>query len=259
MSSTKFISERHVVETSIIHFDGNGKSTWGNGSYDEPQPNSLSFPHIDSCPYATKTCKDSCYVHGMEEKKPELLDLFAENYQVVRQILLPKYEKGSIAGVKSIANWISDNASGGFRWHNSGDIFSRSYACFIRDICIASPGVQHTIFTRSFPFITPLMEAPNLAVNISADMDNWKQANIMAKRTGARITFLTAGTLPKSFPVRDTVIFPDYHVRGSQLNKPTSSLWWNKLDLNQQKMVCPADFFGQGENRRCGPCDLCLT
>jgi len=257
---TKYAFERHVVETSVIHFDGNSKSTWHNGTHEEPQPNSLSFTQIDSCPYATTICMDLCYVNESQDEQPELHKIFADNYYTIRQELLPKYAQGSIAGVKSIANWIIKNSPGGFRWHNSGDVFSRTYAEFIRDVCVASSDIPHVIFTRSFPFLTPLMEAPNLAVNLSGDTANWEQAKTMARRTGARLTYLAHEVdLPTGLPEEGAVIFPDYILRGRDLIDPTSKLWWQGLELNQRKMVCPADFFGQDEKRRCGPCNLCLT
>jgi hypothetical protein len=73
----------------------------------------------------------------------------------------------------------------------------------------------------------------------------------------ARITYFSHdGTLPE-LP-DGSIIFPNYSVRGRDLDKPTTHPWWQSLSPRERKMVCPTDFFGQSEAHRCGPCDKCL-
>lgn len=63
---------------------------------------------------------------------------------------------------------------------------------------------------------------------------------------------------PGFVPPAGSVIFPDYALRGRELADPTSAPWWQGLRHDTRRMVCPADFFGQSESHRCGPCNKCI-
>lgn len=238
-------------------FDGNGKITYGNGSFDNPVANSFSLVQIQDCPFATETCRSTCYVHGLEKKEAEVHGHYYENSRTIREVLSNSCYFEITA--RAFANYITKNCSGGFRWHVSGDIFSPTHSIFIRMVCEMSPRIKHIIYTRSFVYITPLLIGPsNLVLNLSADKDNFKEALVWHGRFGSRICYLTIdGEVPENLPI-GSVIFPAYELRGRDLLKPTQAPWWQSLNSRQRKMVYPPDFFGQSESYRCGPCRKCL-
>jgi len=133
-----------------------------------------------------------------------------------------------------------------------------AHAQWIVDVCHASRDVQHWIYTRTFEAIPALLCAPNLTVNVSADVDNYAQARDVATVYGLGLCYEATGdgAVPAHLP---DVIFPDYALRGRDLERPTSAAWWQSLTHEQRQNVCPADFFGQSEAHRCGPCNKCLV
>ncbi|MEK7066696.1 MAG: hypothetical protein AAB965_03970, partial [Patescibacteria group bacterium] len=92
-----------------------------------------------------------------------------------------------------------------------------------------------------------------------ADKDNWPTMRAVGFHYGLRVVYFTPGgeELPTDLPL-GSVIFPDHSLRGRNLPKPTDAPFWQTLTKDQRQMVCPADFFGQSANIRCGPCKKCL-
>jgi hypothetical protein len=255
-AATAFCMDKLEFNGQHLFFDGNQKITAANGTYEDPAPNAFSTVQVQDCPHRTPTCESTCYVHGLEKHANEIHQMYQHNSKTIREILSGPDRFG---WVKTFATWIEENAQGGFRWHVSGDVFSLDYANFIRDVCLASPNVSHWIYTRSFPFVSPLTEASNLIVNLSADQDNYTAARTTAKRFGLRVCYLTIdGTVPDDLE-EDDVIFPDYSLRGRDLDKPTEHTWWQGLPQVNRKMVCPVDFFGKSESIRCGVCVKCMV
>lgn len=244
-----------------LWFEGNSKVTAGNGSFDCPAANSFSLIHVADCPGSTPTCRASCYVHGLEEKEPEVHALYRANSVTIREILAEPF--AALDWALLVAEYISNEAREGFRWHVSGDIFSEQYARWIRDVCHYSIGVRHWIYTRSFDFAGVLFRTPNLALNLSCDRDNYERARFVRAAgllVGAksRLCYLSAeGEVPETLPA-GSVIFPDYGLRGRDLERPTDAPWWQGLTPAQRKMVCSVDFFGPSRSNRCGPCKKCL-
>ena len=238
-------------------FDGNGKITLDNGSFHNPAPNAFSLVQVKDCPSATPTCTSVCYVHKLEKAEAEVHSKYSHNSKTIREIL-----ENSIyhqITERAFAEWIKENCPHGFRWHVSGDIFSLEYARFIASVCNFAPHIFFWIYTRSFDFVDPLMHAPNLVVNLSADKDNYAKALLTHEKFETRICYLSLeGELPKDLPA-GSVIFPNYTLRGRELSDPTEAPWWQSLSQEQKRMVCPPDFFGQSEKFRCGPCRKCLT
>ena len=263
--STKYVFEEVEVAPGIsLYVDGNSKVSRTNGTYEDPVPNSFSLPHIATCPGATKQCMQSCYVHGLKKLAPEVYDKYMQNEQAIHAILSDPFDSnlGEVTA-QNLAEWISENAPGGFRWHVSGDVFSYDYMTWIWRVCNAATDVPFWIYTRSFEVLLSWLsnnegEIPeNLVINLSADAGNWEKAVECHEYVGNRLCYLTQdGTLPE-LP-EGSVIFPDYSLRGRDLEDPTSAPWWQGLAIEQKRMVCPADFFGQSEKHRCGPCDKCL-
>jgi len=259
--TTKFALEELCVKMSdgkkfTFWFDGNGKITLDNGSFDNPVANAFSLVQVKDCPFATPTCTSVCYVHGLEKAEEEVHEKYELNSVVIRKILKRRGYKKTVA--RAFANWINEHCPGGFRWHVSGDIFSLEYSYFIKSVCNLTPNVPFWIYTRSFKYIKPLLDIKNLAINLSTDTDNWYTALRLHNQFGLRLCYLTLDdTLPSDLP-EGSVIFPNYTLRGRDLLVPTDAPWWKSLTRNQRRMVCPPDFFGQSEKFRCGPCGKCL-
>lgn len=244
-----------------LWFEGNGKITAGNGSFDCPAANSLSLIHVADCPGSTPTCRASCYVHGLEENEPAVHALYRQNSATVRQFLAAPNEAVERVWAVRVAMYIADHAASGFRWHVSGDIFSAAYARWIAHVVRLSSNVRHWIYTRSFSMIGPLVALPNLALNLSCDRDNYRQARMaraLYPERRPRLCYLSAeGEVPSDLP-EGSVVFPDYALRGRDLARPTDAPWWQGLAPAQRRMVCPVDFFGPSRSIRCGTCRKCL-
>lgn len=242
-----------------LWFDGNGKITAGNGTLTEPKPNAFSLVQIKDCPGSTASCRAACYVHNLERHKPEVHRLYQHNSEAIRKILKEPHIAAEWAMI--VGRWISENCRGGFRWHVSGDIFSIDYAEWIASVCWKSPQVRHWIYTKSLQFLGPLIPVHtkrrgNLSINLSADQDNWEIVGKKADMLELRVCYMTIdGRLPLSLLPGD-VIFPDYALRGGN---PAGQEWFEKLSPEYKQMVCPVDYHGKAENRRCGPCNRCLT
>lgn len=271
-ATTAFCSERldgpGVSPLGLsLYFDGNGKITAGNGTLDAPKPNAFSLLQISDCPQATPTCKASCYVHNLEKHQPDVHALYRHNSETIRLILSD--ENLAADWAMRVAHWVTQNASAGFRWHVSGDVFSLEYARWIADICRESPTVRHWIYTRSFDFLGPLVEVSttrggNLAINLSCDADNYEAAQLASATIVAdgepmlRLAYLTVdGRVPTSLQA-DDIVFPDYALRPRQFKTFAESPWWQTLTQFQRGLVCPADAVGKSEKIRCGPCSRCL-
>lgn len=263
-AGTKFIHARVNLraDCSLI-VDGNSKITASNGTYAEPRPNALSLPAASvsgasSCPGSTAVCRSTCYVRGLAKHAPDVYAAYASNAETVERILREGPEWRTYSAF-TFASWINANARGGFRWHVSGDVMSVAHAEWIVSVCMfTSSRVRHWIYTRTLGAVETLQRADNLAVNVSADEENYADAVRVARNTGARVCYMTneAGYVP-ALP-DGSVIFPNYPHRGRELADPTEHPWWQARTARERKMVCVADFFGQSENHRCGPCARCL-
>jgi hypothetical protein len=263
-SATKFVSAKVIGPDGPDDFlwtDSNGKITAGNGTLLEPRPNAFSLVQVKDCPGATPACSVSCYVHNLEKAVPNVHALYVHNSAKIRKILEDELCAERWALV--MAAWISSNAVGGFRWHVSGDIFSERYALWIASVCMASAGVKHWIYTRSFSFLSILHPAStvtggNLSVNISADCDNLKAAIAASEQWKFRICYMTTdGVVPSEIQHRlGSVIFPDYKFRAST---PDGQVWYRSLPQSQKGCVCPVDYRGKTERIRCGPCHRCMN
>lgn len=242
----------------MFYFDGNGKITRENGSFDSPAPNAFSLIQIKDCPFATPLCKSVCFVHKLEKAEEEVYASYGHNSITIRKVL--EKETWFWDSVFAFSDWIREHCPGGFRWHVSGDIISKKHALFIREVCSNTPSVPFWIYTRSFPYLLPLLypRTDNLVINLSADKDNYEAALHLHKKFGLRLCYLTvAGEIPGDLP-DGSVIFPSYELRGRNLARPTDAPWWKSINPHTRRMVCPPDFFGQSENFRCGPCKKCL-
>lgn len=267
---TAFVHARIEIAPELAFvIDGNSKITCGNGTYANPAPNAFSLPaasvqghppraDLGFCPGSTPTCRASCYVKGLAANAPDVYVEYRENAATLRAILADHALGWRAAW--ALGSWIAEHARDGFRWHVSGDVWGAEHARWITSVCFVSRDVRHWIYTRTFEAVGELVRAPNLAVNVSADRDNYDVARAVARRHGARLAYMstTPDDVPAGLPL-DAVIFPDYPLRGRDLADKTSAPFWVGLPHTRRLQICPADFFGQSENHRCGPCTKCLV
>jgi hypothetical protein len=265
----------HILPGARFYLDGNSKITVGNGTYAEPAPNAFSLPaasvDANACPGSTEVCRSSCYVRGLAKGNPALYARYDANASALAACLASPLV--GFRAALALATWIREHAPAGFRWHVSGDVWDREHATWIVNVCMLAPDVPFWIYTRTLDAVATLRNARNLAVNVSADRENYAEARRVALETGARLTYLVHGDdaepnephawdekrtgLPEDLPP-GSVIFPDYALRGRDLKEPTSAPWWQALTHEQRRMTCAVDFFGQSEATRCGPCRKCL-
>lgn len=247
----------YTKEEKIFWFDGNGKITAENGTFVKPATNAFSLRHIDDCPHRTPICESKCYVHRLQKNEPDMYEKYRENSIAIHRVLSGPYQ--TKITIEAFAEWINAHCKkGGFRWHVSGDIFSIEYAWFIRGVVRKTFGIRHWLYTRSFHFSETLHGLSNLAVNLSADRDNFDDALVCHDKFGFRICYMaTDGDRIPNLP-EGSVIFPSHELRGRDLEHPFDAVWWKALTREQRRMVCPPDFFGQSEALRCGPCGKCL-
>jgi hypothetical protein len=246
----------------VFYVDGNSKITASNGTYADPVPNAFSLPHQSTCPGATPSCLASCYVHGLERHAPATYARYRQNERALHRVLMSFASMDRAA--RAFGEWIAEHAPGGFRWHVSGDVISDRHAGWISRVCLESPDVGHWIYTKSFE-ASHYLAARNLTVNISADRDNIDDAfDAVADRfrlTGLRSRICYMSQAPEDVPADlppGSVIFPDYPARGRELDDPTEHPWWKARTHTERAMTCGADFFGQSESHRCGPCRKCI-
>ncbi len=267
-ASTAFVSEvLQGDDGRHLYLDGNGKITAGNGTLEEPRANAFSLLDRVDCPQRTPTCERACYVQNLAAAQPDLHAMYAHNSRTLREIL--EEPLGSIAWAFRLGLWIHEHARGGFRWHVSGDIISDGHAKFIALACKVAREVRCWIYTRSFDHLAPILEVSttkggNLAINLSADRDNYPEACGTADAFGLRVCYL-ATEIGDAPPIHDgDVIFPDYPLRGpggahAPSETRAGSQFWASLTPAQRRAVCPVDLYGKSEGARCGPCQKCLT
>lgn len=256
---TDFCNARIPLWDDLEFFvDGNSKITASRGTFANPMPNAFSLPHISTCPGSTPACRASCYVHGLQRNAPDAYAKYALNAMALARVL-PDWPRAERAAA-ILGAWIVLNCRE-FRWHVSGDVVSNRHAQWIVEVCKSAPDVAHWIYTRSLAYVPTLMRAENLAVNVSADRDNYVSALGVALKNGARLCYMAQSPDPLDIPdlPYDSVIFPDYPQRGRDRENPTSHPWWRGLNKYDRAQVCPADFFGQSEAHRCGPCRKCMV
>jgi len=263
--ATLFCSaELELFDGLSFFLDGNSKITRGNGTYENPRPNAFSLPAASvapgpyasasprPCPGSTPTCRSSCYVKGLAQHAPDLYARYQSNADALQTIFEDPSGRGFAWSALKLGMWVEDNAPAGFRWHVSGDVLSLEHAEWIVNVCGVAAEVPFWIYTRTLDAVGILKTAPNLAVNVSADADNYAEALDVARAHDARLCYLSTGEVPTNLPA-GSVIFPDYPLR-----KRAGSDWFETLPFAQRKMICPTDLYGQSEAARCGPCQKCF-
>jgi hypothetical protein len=270
--ATQFCSAEIELFDGLSFFvDGNSKITRENGSYSHPKPNAFSLPAASvpvtdpigevalpqPCPRSTETCRSSCYVKGLAQHAPDLYARYQQNARVLAYCL--RDNKAFYHSALKLSTWADDNAAHGFRWHVSGDVWGKRHAHWIAETCALADGVPFWIYTRTLEAVPELVKARNLAVNVSADKDNFEHARAVADAFGLTLCYLiTSHDDPNLARLPEgSVLFPDYPLR-TRTERDTGHAWWQALAPEFKRMICPTDQFGQSESHRCGPCTKCF-
>ena len=265
--------------TKQLEFDS-GQYIWLDGNqkisgWEPVVANAFSIPEIQNCPYRTPTCEKACYVHGLKKYSTETYQRYQHNERVLRNMTIDEktwaYDPGETLRYRlavALSKYIKKNClESGFRWHVSGDIFSDRHEEWIATVVSMSKPVKHWIYTRSFPLLHYLPREPNLKLNLSADRDNywlarrkWEEIKDAPARPQIAFMAVEDGYVPEDLP-EGSVVFPDYSLRERAVSPAlgrTGSEWYQSLRPEARAGVCPVDFHGVREDRRCGPCRKCL-
>jgi hypothetical protein len=143
--------------------------------------NSFGLPALGSCPGFTEWCKQVCYAFNLQRAWSNVDALVQHNLELLRSCgsNVNRMTELLTTLVNSV-NWHGTDKV--FRWHWDGDIFSLFYSHAIANTCRNTPDVQHWLYTRSFDFVVPLLDIPNLTVYLSVDSHNQKEAKRLYKR-----------------------------------------------------------------------------
>lgn len=166
-------------------------------------PNALPLPAgpLDvggSCPGVTAACRD-CYAAGLESAYSTFGRMASANLDGLQHLYGCG---GSRAVVRALVSIVEHSAAvqraagvrrPSFRFHSDGDLFASWYTVAVRKACAQTPGVDHWLYTRSLSLVRYLMPCPrNLAVYVSADSENVREASRVADRYGLPVAMLAA-------------------------------------------------------------------
>jgi hypothetical protein len=151
-----------------------------------------------TCPGVTSACVD-CYAANLESIFPQFANLATANLATLQHLY---GHGGQAAVVRALVALVDHSASvqrasgvrrASFRWHSDGDLFASWYAAAVRKVCAQTPGVDHWLYTRSLGLVRYLMPRPrNLAVYVSADFDNVRDAAKVAARYRLPVALLAS-------------------------------------------------------------------
>jgi hypothetical protein len=137
----------------------------GNGKLGE-DIHHFSLPALDTCPGRSPACVERCYALQVYARWPNVRDRHHCNLEAIqdsgafRDRLLAEIR---CRGVRTL------------RWHVAGDLHSAAYACAVLTVMLATPRVQHFLYTRSWrvprlrPWLERMAELPNVALWYSLD------------------------------------------------------------------------------------------
>jgi len=127
---------------------------------------SWSLPSLVTCPTGKMLAINPlsvchcCYAHSGFYNMP-----------VVRRAQARRLEFASSKEFVSVmVKELTGTKEGIFRWHDSGDLFSKEYTRKVFDVILATPQILHRLPTREVAFIKEILPIPeNAIVQISGD------------------------------------------------------------------------------------------
>lgn len=226
----------------------------------------FSLPEGITCPGKTASCAANCYVKFGRMSLPVARDKRTRNLKAVTELL--KNDAGIDGRIKlgrALDNAIKYSGIATLRIHDSRDFFSDDYIRAWVIACSRNPAFEFWSYTRSFttpnllPGLRELARLDNVAIWLSADIDNWVSALATFKEnpefTG--IAFMEtessndiARIIQKSVPKGQFINFPVHKAFG-------------RLDVEVDSKLknCPAithEIPADKNNPACLKCRLCL-
>ena len=192
--SLRFMLHHDAKTAPLVQLGSNGGAT-------ALVPNAFPLPVGPlavggSCDATTAACVD-CYAANLENRFAAFANGAAVN---LSHILHLRKCGGNAAVVSALVACVrySELAQRGrgvaapvFRWHSAGDIFAAWYGRAIRAAVVATPSVDHWIYTRDAVKVKALLPAPeNLRVYLSADGENVARMARAGGRLGLPLAML---------------------------------------------------------------------
>lgn len=177
-------------------------SKWSGAMYRPQVANTFGLPAIVSCPGATATCKSACYAVRTERTYTSAQRLVQGNLDALKvarttpamaallSAMIDEYRFESVR----VSQKTGTPLRLAFRIHWDGDFFSVAYARAWRRVIEANTDIQFWAYTRSFTktcnVVPTLAGIPNLALYVSADVDNQKLAHQVASAHNLRVAVM---------------------------------------------------------------------
>lgn len=152
---------------------------------------SINLPSKTSCPGKTDACSAVCYAARG------------------RYLMNGKFvtDRNWIALLKDVRAIVETKLPGGlhgYRLMGAGDIFSEEFCHAVFDLVEKNPTKQFWLYTRSFAILGSVLKSgrkipTNLVVFLSADVDNIRAAEVMAKVFGLPLAYMGDVNKGKAF------------------------------------------------------------
>lgn len=191
---------------------------------------SWSLPAYQSCPRAHGTICDTCYAGKGFYRMPSVVNAQSARFTWTRESM--RSASGRIAWVNTLYRAIYQTRELGevyFRVHDSGDMFSPSYAACWVELCVRLPKVKFWIPTRAW-------QQPR--------RDNL--LHVMSESDGVMAQLVTMASLPNVTVRPSALNFGDVAPKVAGLHAGTTA-------DSQTARQCPAHL----QDNQCGKCRIC--
>lgn len=168
------------------------KAKLSSNSWTPEIPNAFGLPAQLSCPGMTNTCKSICYAFSLERAYTNVNKLLKHNWELLKAQgnksnaianLLEELIQDYISEHERVERLRNTSYPRVFRIHWDGDFYSVPYAKAWAKVIKNHPEIQFWAYTRSFtkklnvvPYLTDI---DNLALYLSIDEDNMKEASVV--------------------------------------------------------------------------------
>lgn len=220
--------------------------------------NSFGLPAGVSCPGRTPFC-DGCYADSLEKVFTSMARLVADNYatllahgddvSALTAELAAMVAEFDAEFNKALSKGRVTESDRIFRIHWDGDFYSLAYAQAWSRVIAMFPTVQFWTYTRSFDFVGPLADLPNLTLYLSVDRYNSVAAAVTAERYPSVLVAACADTQAEAQSImvrpRPVVACPE--------NVKSIPLVMSKSGKRTETVAVGSDAQGA-----CSACGLCV-
>lgn len=168
------------------------KAKQSGSSWTPEIPNAFGLPAHISCPGMTDVCKSICYAFSLERAYTNVNLLLKHNWDLLQSkgnaptkiaLLLEELIQDYLAGHERVERLRDTDYPKIFRIHWDGDFYSIAYAKAWAKVIKDHPEIQFWAYTRSFKkklnVVPHLADIDNLALYLSIDEDNMKDASVV--------------------------------------------------------------------------------